>query len=164
MSIPTIQTITHKCGHSEDRDLSDVAAGQRAGKAAWWAGRPCFTCFRKNSSRKLSKEVQSERDALRQEALDDQARSNLPILRGSDKQTPWATEIRFKLLRDAYEELVQDGGQSEADFEDTVLEPARGIGRAKWWIDNRDATSEMIIELLADPGLESDETENENPY
>lgn len=164
MSIPTIQTITHKCGHSGDRDLSDVAAGQRAGKAEWWAGRPCLACFKKNSKRTISKEIQSERDALRQEAIDDQARSNLPILRGSDKQTRWATEVRYKLLRDAYEELVQDGGQSEADFEDTVLEPARGIGRSKWWIDNRDATSEMIIELLADPGLESDETENENPY
>lgn len=160
MSIPTIYSIDHKCGHSEDRDLSDVAAGQRAGKAEWWAGRPCFTCFRKNSKRTLSKEVQSERDALRQEALDDQARSNLPILGGSDKQVPWATEVRFKLLRSAYEELVQDGDQSETDFEDRVLEPARGIGRAKWWIDNREATPEMIIELLADPGLEQDACEN----
>lgn len=160
MSIPTIYPITHKCGHSEDRDLSDVAAGQRAGKAEWWAGRPCFTCFRKNSNRTLSKEKQSERDALRQEALDDQTRSNLPILGGSDKQVSWATEIRFKLLRSAYEELVQDGNQSETDFEDTVLEPARGIGGAKWWIDNREATPEMIIELLADPGLEQDACEN----
>lgn len=164
MSIPTIHTIAHKCGHSEDRDLSEVPAGQRAGKAQWWAGRPCLACFKKASKRTLSKEVQSEREALRQEALDDQARSHLPILLGSDKQTPWATEIRFKLLRDAYEELVQDGGQSETDFEDTVLEPARGIGRAKWWIDNREATSEMIIELLADPGLEPDANDNENPY
>ncbi|WP_053384996.1 hypothetical protein [Leucobacter celer] len=70
--------------------------------------------------------------------------------------------MRYELLRDAYTGLVQEGEHSEDDFEDQVLEPARKIGRAKWWIDNRDSTSAMLIELLADPGTEPDE--NENPW
>lgn len=85
MTIPTTYEVEHKCGHIESRDLSDVPAGQRAGKAEWWAGRPCFDCYQKTSSRKISKELQTERAELRAAAVEDQERSNLPILRGSDK-------------------------------------------------------------------------------
>ncbi|MCW2288999.1 hypothetical protein [Leucobacter luti] len=76
----------------------------------------------------------------------------------------WALTARYALLCDAYVDLVQEGELDEAGFEDKVLEPARQINPAKWWIDNRDATSSMVIELLADPGLDSHNTQNENPY
>lgn len=162
MSAPDMFEITHACGHTETRDLSDVAAGQRAGKAPWWAGRPCFGCFKKSSKRKISKEIQFERDALRQEAIADQERSRLPFLRGSDKQIAWAIDERFKLPRAAYEDLLQAGDMSEDDFESDILALARRVDVAKWWIDNREPTSEMMLELLADPGVEAGV--NENPY
>ncbi|MGJ0202772.1 hypothetical protein NHL51_01255 [Leucobacter sp. gxy201] len=164
MSIPTTFTIQHKCGHEEDRDLSNVPAGQRAGKAEWWSSKPCFECFKRTSDRKVSKERQAERDALKQEAAEDQQRSNLPILQGSEKQVSWGMEERFKLLRDAYTDLVQEGDMSEEEFEEQVLEAARKIGPAKWWIDNRESTSSMMIDLLADPGLRPDEYATENTY
>lgn len=160
MSVPDMFEIAHKCGHTGTRDLSDVAAGQRAGKAAWWSERPCFDCFKKSSNRKISKELQSERDALHQEAIADQERSGLPLLRGSDKQVSWAIDERFKLLRAAYEDLVQAGDMHEDDFESDILSLARRVDVAKWWIDNREATSEMMIELLADPGIEAGVNEN----
>lgn len=162
MSIPTTYDITHSCGHSESRDLSDVPAGQRAGKVAWWSEKPCFTCFRAKNRRTLSKEVQAERDAKHEDALADQERSGLPILRGSDKQVKWAIDTRYDLLRGAYTDLVEEGELDEAGFEEQVLELARRIDLAKWWIDNREATSSMLLELLADPGV--DAGVNENPY
>lgn len=75
---------------------------------------------------------------------------------------PGATDSRFKLLRAAYEDLVQEGEMSEAEFEKRVLMLSRCIDLAKWWIDNREATSVMLLEILADPGVEL--SENENPY
>lgn len=90
MTAGTEYDITHSCGHSEVSDLSDVPAGRRAGRVAWLEDRPCFNCFRKKSSRKVSQERRDEFAALHQEALEDQERSELPPLRGSDKQIPWA--------------------------------------------------------------------------
>lgn len=164
MSIPTTYEIDYKCGHTATRDLSDVAAGQRAGKIEWMKTTDCFDCFKAKGKRKVSKELLAERGELHQLAIDDQERSSLPVLRGSEKQQSWAIDCRFKLLRDAYEELVQEGDLEESEFDEQVLTLARGIGVAKWWIDNREATTAGLLELLADPGLPEDEHSNENPY
>lgn len=163
MSIPTTYDIEHSCGHNEVRDLSSVPAGQRAGKVAWLSSTKCFDCFKATSRRKVSKEVAAERQALHQEALDDQQRSELPILRGSDKQVRWAIDCRFALLRDGYTALVEERGLGDDAFDEQVLDPARRIDVAKWWIDNRAATSDTLIELLGDPGI-VDSVENENPF
>ncbi|MEV0914207.1 hypothetical protein AB0I93_08060 [Streptomyces sp. NPDC049967] len=37
----TIWQITHSCGHSAERDLSDRAADRRAGFAEWLAKQEC---------------------------------------------------------------------------------------------------------------------------
>ncbi len=163
MAIRTLFDVQHKCGHTQERDLSDKAAGERAGFAAWLAQKPCTDCWKKRQDRKVSKEVQTERAALEEQALEDQERSELPILVGSAKQTSWALRVRYELLRDAYISLVEEGTLDEDSFEREILTPARRITAARWWIDNRD-NGALIVEILADPGqIDVGET-NENPY
>lgn len=162
MAVAEMYEIEHKCGHTETKDLSAMPAGERAGRVAWLTMKPCFECFKKTSKRKISKEVQAERVELHQAALDDQERAGLPILQGSSRQVDWAVDVRFTLLRAAYEDMVQGGSATEEHFEADVLTLARRIDQAKWWIDNREATVEAFVELLADPGTEF--MGNENPY
>ncbi|MFV0433838.1 MAG: hypothetical protein ACK5LO_07660 [Leucobacter sp.] len=57
---------------------------------------------------------------------------------------------------------MQAGTMGESEFETTIIEPARLVDRAGWWIDNREATSRELPELVADPGIEN--LGNENPY
>lgn len=152
--------VDHKCGHVQAHDLSDVAAGQRAGRVTWLGTRPCIDCFKKTSKRKISKEVQAERDQAEKEALEDQERSQLPLLSGSEKQVSWALRSRFELLRAAYDNLVGELG--DEGFEEQVMTPARRINAARWWIDNREANTEQLLECIADPGEEF--IGNENPY
>ena len=160
--------IEHACGHTQDRDLSNVPTEQRRNKAWGWSQQPCTECFKKASSRKLSREFQqkvaSERAAEREAALADQARSGLPLLRGSDKQQAWALTVRFNMLKGAYEEFVAAGRMTETEFEESVLEPARRIDLASWWIDQRKTSAEALPTHLSSPGLAEDEFANENPF
>ncbi|MHA3685450.1 hypothetical protein ACXR2W_14495 [Leucobacter sp. HY1908] len=160
MTIATSAEIDYKCAHRATRDFSDIPAGQRAGRIEWLSGRPCFECFKKTAKKGLSKEFKAERAALHEEALADQERSGLPPLQGSDKQVSWATDERYKLLKAAYEDLVQAEDMSESEFEEAVLDIARRIAGAGWWIDNREATSTELIAFLKDPGVEL----SENPF
>lgn len=163
MAIPTLFDVQHKCGHTQEHDLVDKAAGERAGFAAWLAKQPCTDCWKKRQDRKVSKEVQTERAALEKQALEDQERSELPILVGSTKQTSWALRVRYELLRDAYSSLVEEGTLDEDSFESDVLAPARRVTAARWWIDNRD-NGALIVEILADPGETDLGDLTENPY
>lgn len=160
MTTATTYEINRKCGHTESRDLSDIPAGRRAGRIAWLSDGNCFECHRKSGKRELSKKVKAERTALHEEALADQERSQLAPLNGSDLQIAWAIDARYKLLRDAYDDLVHSGEMDEEGFETSVLSVARRIDSAKWWIDNREATSTSLIELLDDPGVDL----MENPF
>lgn len=164
MSTETTIEIEHKCGHAVSKDLSNIPAGDRAGRARWLASKPCFECYRKRSNRELSKEIKEERAELAAAALADQEQSRLPILTGPPKVADWGTRVRFELLRDAYAELVEAGDMDDADWEEQILERARRIHRGGWWVDNRDATIEALVEALADPGTTEDRVENENPY
>ncbi|UTX53285.1 hypothetical protein [Leucobacter aridicollis] len=163
MAVPTQFNVQHKCGHTQERDLADKPAGERAGFAAWLANQPCTECWKKRQDRKLSKEVQTERAELEEHALEDQERSQLPILIGSSKQISWALRVRYELLRDAYTSLVEEGALDEDRFEADVLAPARLVTAARWWIDNRE-NGDMIIEILADPGQVEVGEGTENPY
>lgn len=155
MPVKKIWPVTYTCGHTEDRDLSDKPAGKRAGSAKWFGAKfVCSGCFRKNTS---SGETEQERDARRaaeaNERRTEAERDGLPPnLIGSDAQADWALRVRQELIRAAYERLVQEGDLTDAQFEQTVLAPARPIDRARWWIDNRDAEPAELPELLADPG------------
>lgn len=163
MAVPTLFDVQHKCGHAQERDLSDKPAGERAGYAAWLAKQPCTECWKKTRDRKVSKEVKAERAAELEAALEDQERSQLPILNGSTKQVDWAVKVRYELLRDAYVSLVEEGSLDEDRFETEVLTQARMVTAARWWIDNRE-NGDSIIEILADPGEVDLGDRNENPY
>lgn len=163
MAVPAPFDVQHKCGHAQERDLSDKPAGERASYAAWLAKQACTECWKKTRDRKVSKEVQAERAAELKEALEDQERSELPILNGSAKQVDWAVKVRYEFLRDAYTSLVEEGALDDDSFENNVLVPARRVTAARWWIDNRDSGA-MIVEILADPGQIDVGAANENPY
>lgn len=163
MSTATIQEITHSCGHSGEHDLSTKAAGERAGYIRWLENKSvCIDCSKQKGQRELSKEFKAERDQKRQDALHDQGRSNLPILSGTEKQVTWATTVRYDFFRACYEAFVVEGELSEEEYGNQYLVPARLIGRAGWWIDNREANLEDLAELFADSGEE--EAINENPF
>lgn len=100
----------------------------------------------------------------RLEAEKDAERQNLAVLRGSDKQVTWAVRVRYELMRDAYTSLVEGGQLSEADYDARVIEPARQIDLAHWWIDNRETSAADLPELLADAGLTEAASSSENPF
>lgn len=164
MTSNAVFEIEFTCGHIEDRDLSAKPAGERRGYAAWLEKQKCTACWQRSSKRKVSKEVQAERAAALESALEDQERSGLPLLLGSEKQVSWAVELRHGLLRSAYSELVESGQKSEAEFDTHVLELVRTIDRARWWIDNRECDTTELLVLLADPGEAASGSLNENPY
>lgn len=94
MTSNAVFEIEFTCGHIEDRDLSDKPAGERRGYAAWLEKQKCTACWQRSSKRKISKEVQAERVATLESALEDRERSGLPLLLSSEKQVSWAAELR----------------------------------------------------------------------
>lgn len=163
MAIQSIFDISYSCGHSESRDLSETPAGSRAGRADWLAKQKCFECFKKANGKKLSKEFEASRADEYSTAVSESEKFGLPVLEGSQKQIEWGVKVRHSLIRDSYRELVEDGGQSDDAFDATILEPARVVGLAKWWIDNRAAEIGDLPVLLADTGLSVGAT-SENPF
>lgn len=57
MAIPTVFTIDFKCGYTEERDLSDKAAGRRKGFASWLASQDCTECFKKKGSQEFKEKL-----------------------------------------------------------------------------------------------------------
>lgn len=162
MAVAEIYAIEHKCGHTSDRDLSDTPAGKRAGLVNWWRGKSCTNCFSKTKKPDSAK-IEAEREARRLEIEADQERSGLPLLQGSEKQVSWAMAVRYGLLSYAYSETVEAGTMSDTEFETELLEPARLIDAAKWWIDNREAEAEELHELFTTAGSDATAVLNENP-
>lgn len=75
-------------------------------------------------------------------------------LEGSQKQVDWATRIRFDLLENAQADLVP-ARVDAATFDSEVLGKARKINSAHWWINQRDASTDDLLQLLADPGYDA---------
>lgn len=157
-------TIDHRCGHSAERDLSNKIAGERRRFAKWLSGELCTSCWKKSEDRKDSEEFAAHKAAKLEEARADQERFGLPILTGSDGQIKWGLTSRHALLRAAYAEQVEAGEMSEDEFDQQILEPAKQIDFAGWWIDNRESSTEELIGLVNDPGERASSGGNENPY
>lgn len=164
MAIASEYDVTHKCGHKQTHDLSSLPAGDRQGRARWLATTDCTSCFITKKKRSNTRQRNKERGDEVQVALERAERDGLPPLAGTAKQTDWAVRIRHDLLRDAYDQLVAAGGMTETDYTAAILEPARLVGRAGWWIDNRHTDIGDLVEILADSGQAAEAVTNENPF
>lgn len=164
MAIASEFEVTHKCGHVQTHDLGNLPAGDRQGRARWLGTTDCRDCYVTKKKRANTRQRNKERGDEAAAALEHAERDGLPPLAGTAKQTDWATRIRHDLLRDAYDQLVSAGDLSEADYVTVILEPARLVGRAGWWIDNRHTEPGDLAEILGDSGQTAEAVNNENPF
>lgn len=164
MAVQTLFDVTHACGHEVTADLSSRPADKRAGFARWLASRGCTECWRKDRE-----SDQAERAAwLVARRAKEQADATawaqqyaMPPLDGPAKAVPWGERVRHRLVADAYTALVVEGDLAEEQWQE-VEDQARGIDRASWWIDQREAEPADLPELL-DAATDADRS-TENPY
>lgn len=164
MAVPTIWTITHSCGHTTERDLSDRPADRRAGFADWLARGECTDCWRASPAADTAAReawLAERRAAEQAEAEAWATRYRMPPLEGTDKAVPWAVRCRHQLLTAAHTTLVVEGHLSEEAWQ-SLEDEARTITRAGWWIDQRNADPADLPELL-DAATGADRP-TENPF
>lgn len=159
MAVKSKFEIEFACGHTETRDLSGKPAGKRKGFANWLGQQNCFECWKD--------ETKDERAEQRREAVEANAKKlGLPPLEGSDRQLEWAPIFRDSVIQNAHEELCrgEDPAMSEEEFEERIMEHARQITRAGWWMDNSDSEPEDLEELVSTALDDEDEFNgSENP-
>lgn len=168
MAIPNSLPVKYKCGHTEKCDLSDVPPGKRKSRAQFYGRKfDCKKCFTK--SRQASTEQDANARAIEAESFTHE--HQLPELDGSEKQVKWAMIIRHETLEAVISAENLNHGSAE------VLDAARAIRWAGWWMDNlnwqdrkeHDYDADDFAELiLTGPAAqhERDEThiETENPF
>lgn len=183
MAIPTTFPVKYKCGHTEKRDLSKVAASKRRQLAesdffATKAGKNddglvCKKCF--NAERESDTETFLRQLMLDAEAFE--AEHELPELTGTDKQ------ISSGLVESARKDrfTVLDAIATDDDhFEQfpAALEAARSLTWGGWWTNNlgykirkdNEYGPEEYIELIIDGAAEEAKREPreqispENPH
>lgn len=183
MAIPTAFPVKYKCGHTEKRDMSNIAPSKRktlaesdffatkAGKED--SGMVCKKCF--NESCELDKDA-----FLRQLMLDTEEFENhheLPELIGTEKQQ--SSGLVVSARKDRYtvlNELQQSDDATERL--DETLEAAKALTWAGWWTNHlgykerreNDYGPDEYIELIIDGASEeakkqpSERIEPENPH
>lgn len=164
MAIRTIWNIAHSCGHEVTHNLSDRAADRRAGFARWLEGRDCTDCWQAaRDSDTESKEawLAAKRAEEQQAATEWAEQFDMPPLEGPERALAWGERSRHQLMTAAHNTLVMEGSWGEADWAE-LEEKAREVGRAGWWIDQRDAEGSDLVELL-DAATEQDQG-TENPF
>lgn len=76
-------------------------------------------------------------------------KTELPKLRGSQKQVDWASSIRANMLEKldsvAPEELGVAGQKQLAELKDFLATPHKWVGDASWWIDRKGSTTPKLI-------------------
>lgn len=168
MAIATTVSIKYKCGHTQATDLSRVPAGRRKAHAyGMGLNRICGRCFTKENAAGREAWLAERNAQALAEAESFEADHQLPPVEGSEKQVPWATRVRYELLSKGLQALTVDADEplSAEDFEQRILSPARQITRARWWIDNGDAASEDVEELVSTAIEDTDDhVETENPF
>ncbi|MER7851371.1 hypothetical protein ABTZ98_02280 [Streptomyces bacillaris] len=164
MAIRTHWTVEHACSHQVIHDLSGRPADQRAGFARWLAGRDCTDCWKAARDADAgSKEewLAAKRAAEQEEAAAWAKQFDMPPLEGPTRALDWGERSRHQLMAAAHSALVVKGSWGEADWTE-LEEKARKVGRAGWWIDQRDAEGSDLVELL-DAATEQDQG-TENPF
>ncbi|MFJ7997488.1 hypothetical protein ACIQ7D_10130 [Streptomyces sp. NPDC096310] len=144
--------------------MSDRSADRRAGFARWLAGRDCTDCWRAARDADTESKEQwlaAKRAEERQAAAEWAQKFDMPPLEGPERALEWGERSRHRLMKAAHTALVAEGAWEEADWCE-LEERARMIGRAGWWIDQRDAEGAELPELL-DAAREGDRG-TENPF
>lgn len=168
MAIPTELPIQYKCGHTEKRDLSDVPAGKRKSRARFYGEKfDCKKCF--TAAKAADKETDANQRAIDAQAFSDN--HDLPELEGSEKQIKWGMVIRHETVA-----AVVEADDLDHD-PDEVVDAARSIRFAGWWLDNLNwqdrkdngyGAGDYAELILSGPAAqaERDQTtvETENPY
>lgn len=161
MAIPTTFSIQFKCGHSETKDLSSTPAGKRKARA-FGLGKNfvCSRCFKASRRDELDKHDQ---DLLIQ-AQGFEEEHGLPELTGSEGQVRWATRLRYQVLTD----LIDAAETHQPAFDaEQVIDVAKLLVRAGWWIDNtrdKDLTVDDLLTLITTAIDEDDLVATENPF
>ncbi|MFE4055216.1 hypothetical protein ACFXP3_02730 [Streptomyces sp. NPDC059096] len=142
--------------------MSDRPADRRAGFARWLAGRDCTDCWKAARSADTESKAQwlaAKRTEERQAAAEWAQKFDMPPLEGPERLLEWGERSRHQLMKAAHTALVAEGAWDEADWA-KLEERARLIGRAGWWIDQRDAEGADLPELLHAAGEGDRATEN----
>lgn len=146
-------TITHACGHTQDRQIYGTdTRGQRGDKARWLESQPCSDCSRVQRERERAEE--SERAAAHAAAED------WPELSGTPRQVAWAQTLRADAVA-ACDQRADRAGPPAAD------ELRRAWRRmmvsrytdASWWIEHRDMTTPQLLRAAL---TDAERTELEN--
>jgi hypothetical protein len=149
VAIKTLWPVDHSCGHGQDHDLGDKRPSKQAGSARWLARKDCSDCWRSQRDKERDAWL-AQRRAEEAEAIGRWERlAEMPALERSDKAALWGSQVRHQLLTAAHDHRT-DRGLGDEIFTATVQAPARKITTASWWIDQRDADTEDIAELVAD--------------
>jgi len=135
VAVDDMVPVRHSCGHEQEHDMSARDLSERRRFAKWLSKRQCNECWRAE-----------RRKAERTQVAAWEHRINMPPLSGSPKQLDWGARVRHDLLIAAREQW----GGSDEEFSERLLEPAKTIINAGWWIDNRDADPSDLPDLLAD--------------
>jgi hypothetical protein len=164
MAVKTKWTVEHTCGHTASVDLSDRPADRRAGYVRWLAGRDCTDCWkasRDNDAQEKAAWLENKRAEKQAEAGAWAEQHRMPPLDGTDRTVAWGSRCRHQLMSAAYAALVLEGDTTEPEWE-AVEGAARTVTRGGWWIDQREAESGDLPELLQAVGDADRSTEN--PY
>lgn len=166
MAISTSVSIKYKCGHTQSTDLAYVPAGKRKSHAfGLGKNRVCTKCFTKENEAGRAEWLHTKNAEELAEAEVFEESYGLAPITGSEKQLAWGTRSRHKLLATALEELTtgENPPMDMGEFESGILSPARRIVQASWWINNSDAESEDIEELVT-TAVDEQIPETENPF
>lgn len=161
MAIPTTLSIQFKCGHAEAKDLSSTPPGKRKAKA-FGLGKNyvCSRCFKASRRDEIDKYNQDL--LIESQGFDEQ--HSLPELTGSEGQVPWATRLRYQRLTT----LIDAADTHQPAFDaDHVIEVAKSLVRAGWWIDNtrdKDLEVDDLLTLITTAIDEDDLVTTENPF
>ncbi|RAJ62022.1 hypothetical protein K388_02708 [Streptomyces sp. KhCrAH-43] len=162
MAIRTQWTVEHTCSHQVIHDLSGRPADKRAGFARWLAAKDCTSCWKaaRDADTGSKEEWLAAKRAAEQEKATAWAKQyDMPPLEGPERTLAWGERSRHQLMTAAHTTLVIEGSWDEADWAE-LEEKARGISRAGWWIDQRDADGSDLVELLDAAGEADRGTEN----
>ncbi|NWN87260.1 MAG: hypothetical protein HLX51_01740 [Micrococcaceae bacterium] len=164
MAIPTKYDIEFSCGHKETKDLSKTAPGKRKARS-FGLGKNfvCSRCFKKQGHDALEK--QNQQQLVDAGAFESEYQ--LPAIQGTQKQINWATRVRYEVLAE-----IVDSDESESDQRTAVhvIDVAKAIPKAGWWLDNctdKSLTVDDLIELITtavEDDAGRDEVQLENPF